>query len=78
VVTAAALFRRFEGGAVIFFLGRTTDGLATIASSSGCSLEIVEAPKRGTDVASFFRLSSSLRTSHLTSTKRKRIKDRKD
>jgi hypothetical protein len=59
-------------------LGRTADGLTTTASSSGCPSEIVEAPKRGTDVASFFGLSSSLRRSHSTSTRRKRIKDRKD
>jgi hypothetical protein len=29
----AALFRRFEGGAGIFFLGRNADDLTTIASS---------------------------------------------
>jgi hypothetical protein len=75
VVAAAAVFRRFEGGAGIFFLGRTADGLTTTASSRGCSLEIVEAPKRGTVVASFFGLSLSLRKSHSTSTKMKRIKD---
>jgi hypothetical protein len=33
VVAAAALFRRFEGGAGIFFLGRNVDGLTTTASS---------------------------------------------
>jgi hypothetical protein len=40
-------------------------------------VEIVEAPKRGTAIASFFGFSSSLKRSHSTSTKRKRIKDRK-
>jgi hypothetical protein len=41
-------------------------------------MEIVKEPRRGTVVASFFRLSSSLNRSHSTSTKRKRIKDKKD
>jgi hypothetical protein len=41
-------------------------------------MEIVEAPKRGTTTVSFFGLSSSLRRSHSTSTRRKIIKDRKD
>jgi hypothetical protein len=40
-------------------------------------MEIVEAPKRGTAAVSFFGLSSSLRRSHSTSTRRKIIKDRK-
>jgi hypothetical protein len=34
-------------------------------------VEIVEAPKRGTAVASFFGLSSSLKISHSTSQKGK-------
>jgi hypothetical protein len=41
-------------------------------------VEIVEEPRRGTVVPSFFGLSSSLKRSHSTSKKRKRIKDKKD
>jgi hypothetical protein len=67
IATAAAFLWHFRGSAPEFFFERTGDGSTTTVSSWECPLGVVKAAERGTTLASFFGLSSSLKGNYSTS-----------